>query len=184
MQENIIAMATDFTRVYRRCHRLFRLLLGFRCLKAKFSPASIATFLILALQQRDQKLLEMIIGGLLLFFAAAYIIKLIFSRPEMTSLVRGMAVCIPTLDTVLLDGWGMGYGATIMPHVIYLHSLLTQQGEVHTRAERYTAMKIDVAVVFHFSGNQDITDLERCLSHPRSAVRACSGNHFWLKSSG
>lgn len=38
----------------------------------------IATFLILMLQRRGQKPLEKVIGGLLLFVAAAYIVELIF----------------------------------------------------------------------------------------------------------
>lgn len=42
----------------------------------------IATFLILMLQRRGQKPLEKVIGGLLLFVAAAYIVELIF--PSLT----------------------------------------------------------------------------------------------------
>ncbi|MCW2479966.1 Nramp family divalent metal transporter [Candidatus Symbiopectobacterium sp. NZEC135] len=176
VQAEIIAMATDLAEFIGAAIG-FKLLLGVSLLEGAILTG-IATFLILALQQRGQKPLEMIIGGLLLFVAAAYIVELIFSRPEMASLVRGMAVPqLPTSDAVLLAAGVLG--ATIMPHVIYLHSSLTQQGEDHTRAERYAATKIDVAVAmtiagfvnlammataaaaFHFSGNQDIADLER-----------------------
>ncbi|MGX8941257.1 Nramp family divalent metal transporter [Symbiopectobacterium sp. Eva_TO] len=176
VQAEIIAMATDLAEFIGAAIG-FKLLLGVSLLEGAILTG-IATFLILALQQRGQKPLEMIIGGLLLFVAAAYIVELIFSRPEMSSLVRGMAVPqLPTSDAVLLAAGVLG--ATIMPHVIYLHSSLTQQGEDHTRAERYAATKIDVAVAmtiagfvnlammataaaaFHFSGNQDIADLER-----------------------
>ncbi len=176
VQAEIIAMATDLAEFIGAAIG-FKLLLGVSLLEGAILTG-IATFLILALQQRGQKPLEMIIGGLLLFVAAAYIVELIFSRPEMASLVRGMAVPqLPTSGAVLLAAGVLG--ATIMPHVIYLHSSLTQQGEDHTRAERYAATKIDVAVAmtiagfvnlammataaaaFHFSGNQDIADLER-----------------------
>ncbi|XPE48193.1 Nramp family divalent metal transporter [Shigella flexneri] len=43
----------------------------------------IATFLILMLQRRGQKPLEKVIGGLLLFVAAAYIVESIFSQPNL-----------------------------------------------------------------------------------------------------
>lgn len=65
-----------------------------------------------------------------------------------------------------------------MPHVIYLHSSLTQNsGDNGTRAERYSSTKLDVAIAmtiagfvnlammataaaaFHFSGHNGIADL-------------------------
>lgn len=126
VQAEIIAMATDLAEFIGAAIG-FKLLLGVSLLEGAILTG-IATFLILALQQRGQKPLEMIIGGLLLFVAAAYIVELIFSRPEMSSLVRGMAVPqLPTSDAVLLAAGVLG--ATIMPHVIYLHSSLTQQGK-------------------------------------------------------
>ncbi|GAB7263512.1 hypothetical protein DZJ_00620 [Dickeya ananatis] len=120
----------------------------------------------------------MVIGGLLMFVAAAYIVELIFSRPELASLAKGMVVpSLPNSDAVLLAAGVLG--ATIMPHVIYLHSSLTQQQSHITRAERYAATKVDVAVAmtiagfvnlammataaaaFHFSGNTSIAELDQ-----------------------
>lgn len=85
----------------------------------------IATFLILMLQRRGQKPLEKVIGGLLLFVAAAYIVELIFSQPNLAQLGKGMVIpSLPTSEAVFLAAGVLG--ATIMPHVIYLHSSLTQ----------------------------------------------------------
>ncbi len=197
VQAEIIAMATDLAEFIGAAIG-FKLLLGVSLLEGAILTG-IATFLILALKQRGQKPLEMIIGGLLLFVAAAYIVELIFSRPEMASLVRGMAVPqLPTSDAVLLAAGVLG--ATIMPHVIYLHSSLTQQGEDHTRAERYAATKIDVAVAmtiagfvnlammataaaaFHFSGNQDIADLERAYLTLDPLLGKAAATIFGLRS--
>ncbi|MFC3394491.1 Nramp family divalent metal transporter [Brenneria rubrifaciens] len=176
VQAEIIAIATDLAEFIGAAIG-FKLLLGVSLLEGAILTG-IATFLILMLQKRGQKPLEMVIGGLLLFVAAAYIVELVFSRPELAALTKGMAIpSLPTADAVLLAAGVLG--ATIMPHVIYLHSSLTQQEGEHTRAERYAATKVDVAVAmivagfvnlammataaaaFHFSGNQDIADLDR-----------------------
>ncbi|WP_205417787.1 Nramp family divalent metal transporter, partial [Escherichia coli] len=78
----------------------------------------IATFLILMLQKRGQKPLERVIGGLLLFVAAAYIVELAFSQPQLAPLLKGMALPdLPNGDAVFLAAGVLG--ATIMPHVIY-----------------------------------------------------------------
>ncbi|WKV52342.1 MULTISPECIES: Nramp family divalent metal transporter [Dickeya] len=176
VQAEIIAMATDLAEFIGAAIG-FKLLLGVSLLEGAILTG-IATFLILTLQQRGQKPLEMVIGGLLLFVAAAYIVELIFSRPELSSLAKGMAVpSLPNSDAVLLAAGVLG--ATIMPHVIYLHSSLTQQQSNITRAERYSATKVDVAVAmtiagfvnlammataaaaFHFSGNTSIAELDQ-----------------------
>ncbi|ATO31785.1 Manganese transport protein MntH [Dickeya dianthicola RNS04.9] len=176
VQAEIIAMATDLAEFIGAAIG-FKLLLGVSLLEGAILTG-IATFLILMLQQRGQKPLEMVIGGLLLFVAAAYIVELIFSSPELASLAKGMAVpSLPNSDAVLLAAGVLG--ATIMPHVIYLHSSLTQQQSNITRAERYSATKVDVAVAmtiagfvnlammataaaaFHFSGNTSIAELDQ-----------------------
>lgn len=129
------------------------------------------------LQKRGQKPLELVIGGLLLFVAAAYIVELAFSQPQLAPLLKGMALPdLPNGDAVFLAAGVLG--ATIMPHVIYLHSSLTQVGGEHDKAERYAATKVDVAVAmtiagfvnlammataaaaFHFSGHSGIADLD------------------------
>lgn len=69
----------------------------------------IATFLITGLQRRGQKPLELVIGALLLFVAAAYIVELVFSRPSVAGLAQGMLLPeLPTQDAVVLAAgvWG------------------------------------------------------------------------------
>ncbi|MDN6549632.1 MAG: Nramp family divalent metal transporter, partial [Enterobacterales bacterium] len=139
----------------------------------------IATFLILTLQRRGQKPLELVIGGLLLFVAAAYIVELVFSQPSVAQLAHGMLVPdLPTHAAVFLAAGVLG--ATIMPQVIYLHSALTQtSASLGTKAERYSSTKLDVAIAmtiagfvnlammataaaaFHFSGHSGIAELDQ-----------------------
>ncbi|MEN5017568.1 Nramp family divalent metal transporter [Erwinia sp. Eh17-17] len=176
VQAEIIAMATDLAEFIGAAIG-FKLVFGVSLLQGAMLTG-VATFLILMLQSRGQKPLELVIGGLLLFVAAAYVIELFFSQPKVVDLIHGMAVpSLPTADAVLLAAGVLG--ATIMPHVIYLHSSLTQKDEGGTRAQRYSSTKLDVAIAmtiagfvnlammataaatFHFSGHSGIADLDQ-----------------------
>ncbi|MEG2831127.1 MAG: Nramp family divalent metal transporter, partial [Edwardsiella sp. (in: enterobacteria)] len=133
VQAEIIAMATDLAEFIGAAIG-FKLLLGVSLLQGAVLTG-IATFLILGLQRRGQKPLELVIGALLLFVAAAYIVELVFSRPSVAGLAKGMLLPdLPTQNAVVLAAGVLG--ATIMPHVIYLHSSLTQKGGQGSRAER------------------------------------------------
>lgn len=175
IQAEIIAMATDLAEFIGAAIG-FKLILGVSLLQGTVLTA-IATYLILMLQLRKQKLLEKVIGGLLLFVAAAYIAELIFSQPALRPLTEGMIVpLLPNGEAVFLAAGVLG--ATIMPHVIYLHSSLTQDLQRGTRKERYQATRWDVAIAmtiagfvnlammataaaaFHFHGHTGVADLD------------------------
>lgn len=192
IQAEIIAMATDLAEFIGAAIG-FKLILGVSLLQGAVLTG-IATFLILMLQRRGQKPLEKVIGGLLLFVAAAYIVELIFSQPKLAELGKGMLIpSLPTGEAVFLAAGVLG--ATIMPHVIYLHSSLTQHMHEGNRAERYSATKWDVgiamtiagfvnlammataAAAFHFSGHTGVADLDEAyltleplLSHSAATI--------------
>ena len=176
VQAEIIAMATDLAEFIGAALG-FKLLLGISLLQGAVLTG-VATFLILMLQSRGQKPLEVVIGGLLLFVAAAYIVELFFSQLKVSELVVGMALpSLPTSDAVFLAAGVLG--ATIMPHVIYLHSALTQFGASGNKSQRYSSTKLDVAIAmtiagfvnlammataaaaFHFSGHSAIAELDQ-----------------------
>lgn len=99
VQAEIIAMATDLAEFIGAAIG-FKLLLGCTLLEGAVLTG-IATFLILTLQRRGQKPLELVIGGLLLFVAAAYIVELVFSQPSVAQLAHGMLVPdLPTHEAV------------------------------------------------------------------------------------
>ncbi|QPS87424.1 Nramp family divalent metal transporter [Serratia plymuthica] len=175
VQAEIIAMATDLAEFIGAAIG-FKLLLGVTLLEGAILTG-IATFLILMLQKRGQKPLEMAIGGLLLFVAAAYMVELAFSQPQLGPLLKGMAIPdLPNGDAVYLAAGVLG--ATIMPHVIYLHSSLTQVAGENSKADRYASTKVDVAIAmtiagfvnlammataaatFHFNGHSGVADLD------------------------
>ena len=190
VQAEIIAMATDLAEFIGAAIG-FKLVLGVSLLQGAVLTG-IATFLILMLQRRGQKPLEKVIGGLLLFVAAAYVVELIFS--QLAPLAKGMLVpSLPTSEAVFLAAGVLG--ATIMPHVIYLHSSLTQHLHGGTRKERYNATRWDVAIAmtiagfvnlammataaaaFHFNGHTGVADLDQAyltleplLSHAAATI--------------
>ncbi|HKM96132.1 MAG TPA: Nramp family divalent metal transporter [Buttiauxella sp.] len=192
IQAEIIAMATDLAEFIGAAIG-FKLILGISLLQGAVLTG-IATFLILMLQRRGQKPLEKVIGGLLLFVAAAYIVELIFSQPNLVELGKGMLIPdLPNSEAVFLAAGVLG--ATIMPHVIYLHSSLTQHMHHGNRAERYSATKWDVAIAmtiagfvnlammataaaaFHFTGHTGVADLDQAyltlqplLSHSAATI--------------
>nr|WP_241391795.1 Nramp family divalent metal transporter [Serratia proteamaculans]ULG19293.1 manganese transporter MntH [Serratia proteamaculans] len=176
VQAEIIAMATDLAEFIGAAIG-FKLLLGVTLLEGAILTG-IATFLILTLQKRGEKPLEWVIGSLLLFVALAYMVELVFSQPQLGPLLKGMAIPdLPNGDAVFLAAGVLG--ATIMPHVIYLHSSLTQTAGENSKADRYAATKVDVAIAmtiagfvnlammataaaaFHFNGHSGITDLDQ-----------------------
>lgn len=177
IQAEIIAMATDLAEFIGAAIG-FQILLGISLLQGSLLTG-LATFLILTLQNYGKKPLEIVVGGLLLFVAVAYIIELFYSRPQLMDL--GISMVLPRLpnkEAVFLSAGVLG--ATIMPHVIYLHSSLTQDSTViaATKLERYASTKLDVAIamtiagfvnlsmmataaaVFHFNGYTGITSLD------------------------
>jgi manganese transport protein len=175
VQAEIIAMATDLAEFIGAAIG-FKLLLGVSLLQGAVLTG-IATFIILGLQKRGQKPLELVIGGLLLFVALAYIVELFFSQPKMLALGKGMLTpSLPDSNSVYLAAGVLG--ATIMPHVIYLHSSLTQRSSKDSKEQRYSSTKLDVAIAmtiagfvnlammataaaaFHFSGHKGISELE------------------------
>jgi len=88
------------------------------------------TFLLLALQRRGVRLLELVTLGLIAIIAGSFFIEICLARHDWWAMIQGF---IPGLDTSnrarftgsLYVAIGM-LGATVMPHNLYLHSALVQ----------------------------------------------------------
>lgn len=88
------------------------------------------TFLLLALQRRGVRLLEIITLFLIAIIGGSFVVEIVLARPDWAEVVRGL---VPTLDRSSADAFrGSLYvsismlGATVMPHNLYLHSALVQ----------------------------------------------------------
>jgi manganese transport protein len=119
----IVAMATDLAEFLGAAIG-FNLLFGMPLWVAGLLTAVI-TFLLLALQARGFRPLELVISAMLGVIALCYLIETFFSKPDWLSVASHVAV--PRFaggESVLLAAGILG--ATVMPHVIFLHSSLTQ----------------------------------------------------------
>lgn len=114
----------------------------------------IITMILTYLQRFGQRIVEIIITFFVAVICAAYTIELFLAKPDWSNV--GIHTLIPSLPNsqAVLIAVGM-LGATVMPHVIYLHSqlvqhrnckLTTEQKKLHLKME-----KIDVIVAMNIA---------------------------------
>ena len=119
----LVAMATDLAE-FLGAALGFNLLLGMPLWLAGLITA-VTTFIILILQNHGFRTLEAVIIAFLGIIALCYVVETILDKPDW-GLVLTHAV-VPRFEgsgsVVLAAGI---LGATVMPHVIFLHSALTQ----------------------------------------------------------
>ena len=177
VQAELIAMATDLAE-FLGASLAFNLLFGMPLFWGAVLTA-ILSFGILALQRYGFRPLELVIAAFVGVIALAYVVQLFLSRPG-GEFVQGFVPRFAGVDSLLL---AVGIlGATVMPHVIYLHSALTQ-GRIPTedtnlkrRLLRFNlidvviamsfagfvnmAMLAAAAATFHATGKSDIASIE------------------------
>lgn len=88
------------------------------------------TFVLLALQRRGVRLLELITLALVGTIAVCFIVEIVLARPDLGQVIRGFVPGLALDDKGTYAGSlyvaiGM-LGATVMPHNLYLHSALVQ----------------------------------------------------------
>ncbi len=134
---------------------------------------AILTFFIVYMGRYGQRVLEAIISILVAVICISYTLEVFLAKPDWTQ--AGLHVLIPSMPNgeAVMIAVGM-LGATVMPHVIYLHSQLVQQRngnmteqqkKKHLKLERIditiamniafiinAAMVIVSAAVFHRNG--------------------------------
>jgi manganese transport protein len=137
----IAAMATDLAE-FLGASIAINILFGIPLLFATLITG-VATYLILLLERRGFRPLEVVITILVGVIAVCYIIETFFSRPNWGQI--GFHTVVPWLGGSQSVLFSVGIiGATVMPHVIYLHSSLTQQ-RIIPRSEK------DARRIFHLS---------------------------------
>ena len=153
IQAEAIAMATDLAEFLGAAVG-FHLLIGTSLLLSTVLTG-IAAFGILAFQRFGFRPFEAVIAALVGLIGLCYLAELLFAHPDYSATLQHAVVPeFQGSESVLL---AVGIiGATVMPHVIYLHSALTQDRivpESHEDAQqllRYT--RIDVIVAMTLAG--------------------------------
>ncbi len=149
----IVAMATDLAEFLGAAVG-FNLLFHLPLFAAGILTG-ITTFLILGLERRGFRPLEAVIAALVAVIAASYLIETILDQPDW-GLIGLHAVTPQFADTEsILLAVGI-LGATVMPHVIFLHSALTQNRIVVRDPEEQKRLfrfeLIDVLIAMSLAG--------------------------------
>jgi manganese transport protein len=176
--QEVTAMATDLAEFLGAAIGIT--LLTHIPMFASAAITGVAVFVILGLQGSGFRQLEAFIGGCAVLIAGCYLVETFLARPDWGQVaLHSVMPSLPGNDAVLL---AVGIvGATVMPHVIYLHSALTQRrvpANDEDEARRICRFnKIDVIVamslaglvnmamlfmaakVFHFTGHADVADI-------------------------
>ncbi|HET7590095.1 MAG TPA: Nramp family divalent metal transporter [Solirubrobacterales bacterium] len=153
LQAELVAMATDVAEIVGAALGL-HLLFGIPLFPAGII-AGAGAFTILALQQMGFRRLEAAITVLVGIVVASFVFELFDSSPDGGEVARHLLV--PGFDGTgsLLLATGI-IGATVMPHVVYLHSALTQRRVVGRDAsERKRILgfeKVDVVIALSLAG--------------------------------
>jgi manganese transport protein len=153
IQAELVAMATDVAEVVGAALGL-NLLFGIPLFEAGLI-AGAGAFAILAMQQRGVRKLEAVIAGLVGVVVLAFGFEVTQASPDAGGILEGLFVPgFDGVDSVLLATGILG--ATVMPHVVYLHSALTQRRVVgRNDAERKRILRferIDVVIAMTLAG--------------------------------
>jgi len=123
IQAELIAMATDLAEFVGAAIAL-NLLFGLPLLPAGLVTAVVA-FALLGLQSRGYRRFEIVIAGMLGVILLGFLVDSLLVPHDAAGIAGGFIPGFQGTDSLLLATGILG--ATVMPHVIYLHSALTQR---------------------------------------------------------
>ncbi|MGE5558572.1 MAG: Nramp family divalent metal transporter [Bacillota bacterium] len=165
------SMATDLAEFLGGTlglYLLFRIPMFYACILT-----GIMTFFLVYVEKYGQRVVEFTIAALVAVITSAYVIELVLTKPDWGAVASHTLIPALSNGQAVLIAAGM-LGATVMPHVIYLHSQLVQcrngdkspeQKKRHLRLEKIdiilamniafiinAAMVVVSAAVFHRHG--------------------------------
>ena len=152
IQAELVAMATDIAEVVGAALGL-HLLTGVPLFPAALLVGG-AAFAILGLQRYGFRRLEAAIAALVGVIAVSFALSVFVTEPDGGEIVRHLVPQFQGTESLLLATGILG--ATVMPHVIYLHSALTQH-RIVGRDERERRMiqrfeRVDVMIAMSIAG--------------------------------
>jgi manganese transport protein len=159
VQAEAIAIATDLAEFVGAAIAL-NLLFGVPPFAAGLITAVVA-FAILALQTQGYRKFELAIAGFLGIVCLGFLYDLSFTGADGSAFASGLLPGFSGTDSILL---AVGIlGATVMPHVVYLHSALTSKRipaeDVAERRELLRFQRVDVVLAMGIAGVINMTML-------------------------
>jgi manganese transport protein len=153
LQAEVVAMATDLAEFVGAALGL-NILFHIPLLPAGLITG-VAAFGILTLQARGFRPLEAVITVLVGVIVVAFAFEVFLAKPSAPAVATGLLIpSFAGTESVLLAAGILG--ATVMPHVVYLHSALTQQRVVGNSPEAkrkiYRFERWDVIIALGIAG--------------------------------
>jgi manganese transport protein len=189
IQAELVAMATDLAEIMGASLGL-NLLFGIPLFPAALISGA-GAFAILALQQRGFRRLEAVIAVMVGAVVAAFAFEVFYAGADAVQVAHHLVVPGFSGTESLLIATGI-LGATVMPHVVYLHSALTQRRIVgrnddeRRRILRFEkvdvviamslaglvniAMMVMAASLFHGSGLTNVEDIDGAFNALKSLI--------------
>lgn len=174
LQAEAVAMATDVAEVIGGAIAL-QLLFGLPLPVGGLITGAASLVLLSVQRRRGQKLFERLVLGLLLVIASGFVAGLFFDPPQPLEVAAGLLPRLDGGDSIVLAT--AMFGATVMPHVVYLHSALSRDRfECHRPGEARRLMlratRTDVVVAMTLAGGVNISMLLLAAGSLRGAGRA------------
>ena len=153
LQAEAVAMACDLAEFVGAALG-FHLLFGIPLLPAGLLTG-VAVFVILAAELHGIRRLEAVIALLVAVIVAGFAFQMLFAHPDGSAAVKGLLTPQFKDSASVLLAAGI-LGATVMPHVIYLHSALTQRrvvgADAGERRRIFRFEQIDVVIAMSIAG--------------------------------
>jgi len=161
LQAEAVAMATDLAEVIGGAIAL-NLLFDLPLLLGGVLAGAVSLGLLLIQGRQRQATFERVITGMLLLITVGFVAGLFVAPPSPAGIVSGLVPRFAGSDSVLLAS--AMFGATVMPHVVYLHSALTRDRFGATpagqrRRRLLTVTRIDITASMTVAGGVNIAML-------------------------
>ncbi len=162
LQAELIAAVTDVAEVVGGAIAL-HLLVGLPLVVGGTLVGTASLLLLLLQHRRSQQRFELAVVMLLAVVAAGFLAGLLFNPPPIGSALGGLLPRFSGADSVLLAASMLG--ATVMPHVIYLHSSLARDRHLQpgttiadhpNPARLLRATRVDVVLALLLAGAVNI----------------------------
>ncbi len=159
-QAELVAIACDIAEVVGGALAL-NMLFGVPMLLGGVIVGAVSMLLLLIYNKPEKKYFERTIMGLMLIIPLGFIVGLFQHPPSISGVASGLVPQFAGADTLLLATAMLG--ATIMPHVVYLHSALARDrhGKVlkNELPGYLRATKFDVGIAMVVAGSVNIAML-------------------------
>jgi len=152
-QAELVAVATDLAEVVGGAIAL-HLLFGLDLVTGGVITGAVSMLLLTVQNRSGQRPFEFVVTGLLLIIAVGFLAGLFVSPPSGTAVLNGLVPRLQGADSLLIAAAMLG--ATVMPHVVYLHSGLSRDRHGHPAAQQRSRLlrstRIDVGVAMVLAG--------------------------------